>query len=625
MDTKATRCARILVRAMSALILAYAQSSVHAASITVNTAVDEYGSGANCSLREAVESANGNANFGGCVASGVYSPAITDIVNLPELGGGAFTLTRFTGVHDDDNASTDIDIIGNLTINGFSAANTVIRGDTNDADADRDRIIHVISGNVILRNMTLRDGLVINQRAGGGLRTELDTNTRLVNVVVGLNTADGNAGGILNRGIMRLEDSVVSNNVTLNAVNGGGGIFSSGQMQNSLLEVVDSQIFGNRTEGSEHGNGAGIYASSPLVIDNSSIHDNVIALNSIAGVTTNGDGGGLYLAGTFTIDQSTISGNIANGHGVGSDFDAAGGGLFCAATASGTIRNSLITGNRVNKQFVTDGPSGGGMAVFCDLVLEDSVIDSNVSEDRSGGIQVIQGDVEIRRSTIVANSARIIGGASLAAAVRMEQSTIISNIAEETIGGLLVGFGSLHHLTIAGNIAGNPANDANSTGGLFLAGANADDVLVANSIIAGNTDGGNATDDCLNEGFFQGESLVQNATGCIGLRPGLDLINVQAELTAAANNGGPLAGSTVGPVVPRAMLTRMPRSTSRVIDALDLPCEDGLGAPVFNDQRGFARPIDGPDADSLASCDMGAVEFGGSAVMPDSLFANNFE
>ena len=55
-------------------------------------------------------------------------------------------------------------------VDGISAASTVIRSDDALANNDRDRLVHVISGTVELRDMTLRDGFVRDQVSGGGLR-----------------------------------------------------------------------------------------------------------------------------------------------------------------------------------------------------------------------------------------------------------------------------------------------------------------------------------------------------------------------------------------------------------------------------------------------------------------------
>ena len=51
-------------------------------------------------------------------------------------------------------------------------------------------------------------------------------------------------------------------------------------------------------------------------------------------------------------------------------------------------------------------------------------------------------------------------------------------------------------------------------------------------------------------------------------------------------------------------------------------CKDQNNVTLVADQRGFLRPVDGPDADAISICDIGAVEFGS---IIDPIFADNFE
>ena len=76
---------------------------------------DEFGIGASCSLREAIQAANTDAAFGGCSAGGG-----DDTITLP---AGTYTLTLL-GANDDLNQSGDLDIRTNITINGAGAAST---------------------------------------------------------------------------------------------------------------------------------------------------------------------------------------------------------------------------------------------------------------------------------------------------------------------------------------------------------------------------------------------------------------------------------------------------------------------------------------------------------------------
>ena len=74
------------VLALLATVAAFAVASPAsaAATITVTTEADEFDeedSGASCSLREAIQSANENADFGGCQSTGTYG--LDDVIRLP--------------------------------------------------------------------------------------------------------------------------------------------------------------------------------------------------------------------------------------------------------------------------------------------------------------------------------------------------------------------------------------------------------------------------------------------------------------------------------------------------------------------------------------------------------------
>lgn len=581
-----------------ALILNLVVAPAGAANLTVNTAVDEFGTGTSCSLREAIQSANTNADFGGCVASGVYAPAITDIINLPTLGaGGAFTLTRFTG-HDDANNSTDLDIAGNLTINGVSAANTIIRGDTNDPDAERERLIHVISGTVLLRNMTLRDGRVDNQRAGGGLRTEPASTTTLVNVVVGQNVADGNAGGILNRGTMTIRESAITGNETLNAADGGGGIFTSG-----TLTVEDTLIGGNianPVNASSPGGGIHIAPGSSATITRTVVENN-----------RGGLGAGIFGGGPLDVSFSTIRGNDSRD---GAINEGLGGGIACMASAQCRLERTLVTANSADQ-------SGGGAVVFGDLTVVESIVDGNTARFGAGISSVgatTGGSLRVESSTIAGNTADESGGAiSSSGDVMLINSTLAGNSA--TDGGALAaaedaGAVVFRNVTVA-------SNSASSSGGGILT-TNGASVSTANSIIAGNTAPTGA--DCAGVIDSAGSNLLGSATGCT-IVPGSgdpDLTDIAAGLAALADTPGFVVGA---PGATRLIKTRAPSATSPVIDRGNVAgCRDDAGVLLPTDQVGNPRTVDGPDPDTTPRCDIGAIEFG-QPVVVDAVFASGFE
>ena len=589
------------------IAVAVAASAAHAASITVNTATDDFGSvGSNCSLREAIESANNNADFGGCVSTGIYNAAITDVITLPTLGaGGFFTLTR-TGT-DDSNSAGDLDIDGNLRINGVSAANSVIRGVTSDPDNARHRLMHIIAGSVVLNDLTLRDGLEDGATAGGGLRTSSDSIVTLNRVTVTANTAGGNAGGILNRGTMTINDSLVSNNQTSDALNGGGGIFNT---LGATLIINDSRILNNTVNCSFDGtaNGGGIYndVGATLTLDNSVVDGNLAdgrrALND-----RNAFGGGIFAdndplaVGVVTLVQSSVTNNEAVGR------DSLGGGLYSEASDAILVDRSVISFNQATSVSIVEGDAmGGGIyATAGRVTIQDSVISGNRTsagfQSRGGGLE---GIFRIVRSTVANNSTPGTGGGLHTISSDVINSTFIGNQASE--GGGIYFFGSTAGLTsrvFSSTFAGNNASDTG--GGISQNGAGA--FTIANTVLASNN-AANGGPDCAGNITSQGFNLVQSTSGC-GIVLGLgDFFDLAADLAATTNNGGPTAGSSHGII--SGMQTRAPLPNSRLIDAGNFGgCRDDTNAALPTDQIGRVRDVDGPDVDTTAICDIGAVEY----------------
>src|SRR5215218_5746377 len=138
--------AGLLAVALVALSLAPVAS---AGTISVTTSFDQLDGSAPCSLREAVNTANADANSGGCTDA---NPAAADTI---KLDGGDYNLQR-AGV-EDANASGDLDVNGSLTIAGAGA----ITGD---------RVLQVSSGTLTISGLTVHDGSTTS--SGGGIAAE---------------------------------------------------------------------------------------------------------------------------------------------------------------------------------------------------------------------------------------------------------------------------------------------------------------------------------------------------------------------------------------------------------------------------------------------------------------------
>lgn len=580
-------------------------ASVQAATLTVNTATDDFGAvSGNCSLREAIHSANVNANFGGCIGSGAYG---TDTINLPTLASGAFQLTRSSAGDEDNTATGDLDIRGNLTIQGVSASNSAIRANQSVPNSERDRVIHIISGTVTLNDLTLRDGYVLNGRAGGGLRSEPGSTTRLNRVVVGFNRADGNAGGVLNRGSMTIRNSTIFENQSDVApgvdlgVGGGGGIFNSA---NATIAVFDTRVINNRLSPGrdtfETSAGGGLHNLGDALIDNCLISDN----------TANGafwlNGLGIYSAGPIQLLQSTISNNRIR------DLGASGGGVYLGHPDA-MISRSLIVSNQAG--------DGAGVYLASGRIL-DSVLRNNTALRLGGGAFVhfqTSASALIQRSTLNANEAEAGGGIFAQGSVAIENTSILTNHATKTGGGLhanayLGGINEVNPtITLSSvSIVGNRSNSDNLNGGNG-GGIYEQDALVQmrNSVIAGNLAEGLADgDDCYGDLLSLGHSLVQQAqNACNHFVHPTDLLGVNANLAALSNVDGPIVGSTFEAL--ELMSVRAPLVGSALVDRADATgCRSGAQNQLLQtDQLGRNRSLDGPDADTQARCDIGAIEF----------------
>jgi CSLREA domain-containing protein len=229
-------------------------------SITATTTEDQFDAIPNgqCSLREAVHSANTRVDFGGCVHSG-SDPRIGTAITLP---GGTYRLTRPGS--GDSAGSLDVHANVGISPQGFDRA--VIDGDNADS------VIEVGSdGSLGLLRLTIRNGNTTG--TGGGIRS------------IG--------GGPID---------IQNTTITGNSAESGGGI---GLVDPTNVVLVDVTISGNRAAG----DGGGIYMDGGITwlrIGRATIADN--AADSDA--DGDGDGGGIRLvSGTVFPANSIVAGN----------------------------------------------------------------------------------------------------------------------------------------------------------------------------------------------------------------------------------------------------------------------------------------------------------------------------
>ena len=349
--------------------------------------------GAAGSLREAITMANGNSE---------------DDVIL--LAAGAYPLSVI-GVGDDTNATGDLDVASDDASGSVHTIRIVGSGTaTIDASLSADRVLHVLpEGNLSISNVTIHGG-----RAAHGVRgVDREVGERDDGGVGGMGV-DG--GGILNQGLLRLDQVLLRDNQagqggdggTGGATSGrprgggegggggrGGGIFNTGQ-----LTIVDSLLVRNRAgaggmggmggvhpdgsvgsgrgqggAGGHGGNGGAVFDSGQLTIIDSQLLDNQAGVGGAGGApgdVTNapgglgGDGGGG--AGVQSLGSSMIrgvlfennSGGAGGRGGRGREGGRGGDGGAILSQSMLSLDQAVLRNNRAGQG--GDGGRGGAGA-----------------------------------------------------------------------------------------------------------------------------------------------------------------------------------------------------------------------------------------------------------------------
>ena len=259
-----------------------------ATEIVVNSLADSLSNDGTCTLREAVIAANKDASTGdkpGECAAGSGSDTITFDLSSPPPW--VIQITRTDTGKEDAAATGDLDIFGNLTIQGPGADILTVK-----AVNARDRVFHIPSSgaNLTIYGITITGGKVGS--SGGGIYN--NGTLFLMDSVVDLNTATGEGGGIFNTstGKLTVERSTISNNLSGSH---GGGIAGAG-----TWNLLNSTIAKNTSSRS----GGGVSSSGTAWSNNLTVGYNQASTS----------GGGIYSsAGAFYLKNTLMAGNTAKG------------------------------------------------------------------------------------------------------------------------------------------------------------------------------------------------------------------------------------------------------------------------------------------------------------------------
>ncbi|WP_252275042.1 CSLREA domain-containing protein [Pseudomonas subflava] len=322
--------------------------------LSVTTTADEFDGACtaqHCSLREAIAAANATPD----------EPAS---IRLP---AGTYPLSQPNGNDDqglpiDENANRvgDFDLLGQITLLGAGADQTLIDGGRSD------RLIDVQPGaDVELRGLTLTRGGTLYD--GGGIRNH--GSLRLMEVTLLDNRAYAHIDNVQSRG------GALANFATAqlhhvraegNSVDGGymtmgqgGALFNAG-----TLQVRDSRIEYNRCgDYHEVGMGCGLYNQGTADLAR-------VALNGNRAMPF-GIGGAIFNRGTLTLANSTLSNNYS---GKGAALD---------------------NGDRYNPQ-----PTGTPYATLVHVTIADN---------DGYGLLNVDGTVSLRNAIIAGNQQRETG------------------------------------------------------------------------------------------------------------------------------------------------------------------------------------------------------------------------
>ncbi|WP_395682004.1 choice-of-anchor Q domain-containing protein [Dokdonella sp.] len=301
----------------TALILSLASASAGATTIAVTTTLDQFGEDATkCSLREAIQAANTNAAFGGCPA-GSASDLIT-------LGGNTnpshYEITR-AGRLEDDNATGDFDLdsTGAIAIAGTTTRKAVIEG------GGLDRIFDLACRsdmNVILLNLTIRDGDTGNDAAGGGALRACAHQTLITKVHFTNNTAT--RGGALAMPAFAGNVTITQSAFTRNRSFEGEASAIRHLGNTALLSLTNVTL----SENVAAGDGA-LWTSGDVTMKNVTVAYN----------TANQYGGINAIDGAVTYDNSIFADNAARTPNSGQD-------LHCGSSMSVVSNGYNLYGRR---------------------------------------------------------------------------------------------------------------------------------------------------------------------------------------------------------------------------------------------------------------------------------------
>ncbi len=372
------------------------------------------------SLREAVDEANLSAG--------------DDVIVLPP---GVHTLSLSSAGGNNDNTGGDLDHLdrGRLTIRGAGLDVTVI-----DAAGLNDRILDMRSGDLVLEDLTVRNGTV--DAGGGAVRAAGSLAATRLGVTA--NTATNHGGG----GLRAAGDvSIAFSRLDGNRTGNNGGAVRGG----AALTIVDSVLSGN-TAGNA---GGAAYAPGAIALTRTMFGSNTAAAH----------GGAVWTSdSSLTVTDSTFSANRAGGNG----------GAVRAQDPSTTITASTFTGN------VATVGGGAIRQRHGSISVTNSTFDAN-SATAGGAIWLRNATADLTHVTIADSGSSTEGSVRAAGGSTV---TFASTVIAPASGGAC---------TLAGTVNSAGSNAATDTSCLLTGAGDQDGTAVADLQALDNTTGSTMT------------------------------------------------------------------------------------------------------------------------------------
>jgi CSLREA domain-containing protein len=373
------------------------------------------------------------------------------------------------------------------------------------------------------------------------------------------------------------------------AVNSGITVSLSG------LTISNGQVTGTNPSVP----GGGISNAGDLTVSNC----------TVSGNSASGGGGGIYNAGTLTVNNCTVSGNT--GGGISNN-------LF-GGTPTATINNSVISGNTVN-----GGVYNNALNATSTLSINGCTISENSSTGMGGGVSNFSGSFTSRANATISNSTISgntstgggggVGNGAFFGSAASTLSITNSTITENTGSG---GGGGIYHITngqgsTATLIITNATITKNEGGGISVVDppSTTNTLRLRNTIVAGNTSNGSRIDISGNVSSASSFNLIGVDTNMVGMTNGTNGNQIGSALSPLDPLLGPLQNNG-GFTQTVALLPGSPALDSADNCVTEVAhCGDSSIPQLTTDQRGagFARIVDGPDADATATVDIGAFE-----------------